>query len=107
MVLSAWTPLNQKLFKTKPIRFDEFINLTKWWTKRGKTITHGNINDLINFDLDVKIPIKNQKKIENIDEAIKIFENSFDQIKINLENLNKYPLNRYEIIYYLIRMKLE
>ncbi len=84
-------PLNQKSYsKTKPIRFDEFINLTKWWNKREENHNAWkvNINDLINFDLDVKNPNKKpEKKIENIDEAIKIFENSFDQIKINLEKL--------------------
>ena len=84
-------PLNQKSYsKTKPIRFDEFINLTRWWNKREKNYNAWkvNVNDLINFDLDVKNPNKKpEKKIENIEEAIKIFENSFDQIKINLKKL--------------------
>lgn len=84
-------PINQKSYsKTKPIRFDEFNDLTKWWDKRKENhqAWKVNVEDLNNFDLDIKNPNKKpEKKIENIDEAIKIFETSFNEIKNNLDKL--------------------
>ena len=80
-------PKGQKSYsKTKAIQFSEFEPLIKWWNNREENnqAWKVNINDLKNWDLDVKNPTKEEEKeILDFDEIItkleneKHFENSF------------------------------
>lgn len=54
-------PENQKSYsKTKPIQFNEFEPLIKWWNNREENdqAWKVNINDLKDWDLDIKNPIE-------------------------------------------------
>ncbi len=69
--------------KTKEIQFNEFDKVFKWWKNREESEVSWkvNINDLENFNLDIKNPnIVENKKILSIDEALENTENSLSQM---------------------------
>ena len=78
-------PKGQKSYsKTKAIQFSEFEPLIKWWNNREENnqAWKVNINDLKNWDLDVKNPTKEEEKeILDFDEIITKLEKSYDLSK--------------------------
>ena len=58
-------PKGQKSYsKTKAIQFNEFEPLIKWWKKREENgqAWKVNINDLKNWDLDIKNPVQEEEQ---------------------------------------------
>lgn len=79
-------PKNQKSYsKTKPIRYEEFNELTDWWNQRKQSANSWcvNINDLDDFDLDIKNPstkIETETRTpEEIVESIKLDMSSIQE----------------------------
>lgn len=67
-------PKGQKSYsKTKPIEFDEFQPIIKWWQNREESSVSWkvNVSELIDWDLDIKNPY--QEKIKHIP-AIELYE---------------------------------
>ena len=70
--------------KTKPIQFEEFEGLIKWWNKREENdqAWKVNINDLKNWDLDIKNPTKEEEEeILDFDEIMTRLETSYNLSK--------------------------
>ncbi|MFN3195278.1 MAG: N-6 DNA methylase [Chlorobiota bacterium] len=78
-------PEGQKSYsKTKPIQFNEFEPLIKWWNKREENdqAWKVNINDLKDWDLDIKNPVQEEEeKIKSSDLILKALNESFDKSK--------------------------
>ena len=58
-------PEGQKSYsKTKPIQFNEFQPIIDWWNNREENDVAWKVNmeDLKDWDLDIKNPIQDQKK---------------------------------------------
>ena len=84
-------PEGQKSYsKTKPIRFEEFEPLMAWWNDRKESDVawRVDVNDLNNWDLDIKNPTKTEEVIEyTSDELIEKLEKSFERCSALLNNL--------------------
>ncbi|HIP48347.1 MAG TPA: hypothetical protein EYG92_05210 [Lutibacter sp.] len=88
-------PEGQKSYsKTKPIRFEEFKPLIEWWNNRkeSEVAWKVNIEELKNWDLDIKNPNVVKIEIGNPKEYLKLFkenegkfENFLDEIIEDLE----------------------
>lgn len=82
-------PEGQKSYsKTKPIRFEEFQPIIDWWNNREENELSWkvNINDLKNWDLDIKNPFEEEEEIEfSKSELIKKLQDSQSKIS-NLLN---------------------
>lgn len=79
-------PKNQKSYsKTKPIRYEEFNQLKDWWNQRkeGTNSWCVNINDLDDFDLDIKNPAT---KIET---ETRTPEEIMESIKSDMSSIQK------------------
>jgi type I restriction enzyme M protein len=76
-------PEGQKSYsKTKPIQFNEFQPIIDWWHNREENdqAWKVNINDLKDFDLDIKNPVQEEEeKLESMDTIISILKKSFDK----------------------------
>lgn len=72
-------PEGQKSYsKTKPIQFEEFKPIIEWWNNRTETDVAWkvNINDLRNFDLDIKNPIETVIEYESSSKLYEIYKNA-------------------------------
>jgi type I restriction enzyme M protein len=81
-------PLGQKSYsKTKPIQFEEFSELIKWWKNRveNEVAWKVNVNDLKGFDLDIKNPVKIKKVFGN---PVELYSD-FTKTKTEMENIIK------------------
>ena len=77
-------PEGQKSYsKTKPIQFNEFEPIIKWWNNRQENdqAWKVNINDLKDWDLDIKNPNFEVAEVQISSKEV------FDKIQ---ESLNKY-----------------
>ena len=78
-------PEGQKSYsKTKAIQFNEFEPLIKWWDKReeNEQAWKVNVNDLKNWDLDIKNPTKEEEEeILDFDEIMTRLETSYNLSK--------------------------
>ena len=76
-------PEGQKSYsKTKPIRLSEFEPLTKWWNdrKENDVAWKVNVEDLKNWDLDIKNPAKIEETIDySTIEIIEKMKSSFEK----------------------------
>ncbi len=74
-------PEGQKSYsKTKPIQYEEFAPLMQWWNDRKESDVAWKVNvkDLVNWDLDIKNPVKKEEVVEySSDELIEQLEQSF------------------------------
>lgn len=86
-------PEGQKSYsKTKPIQFDEFKPLIKWWNKRKENEVSWKVKvkDLNNWDLDIKNPNKQDEEQEySSSELIQLFEDSLVKSTDLLRQLKK------------------
>lgn len=89
-------PEGQKTYsKTKPIQFNEFQPIIDWWNNRKENdqAWKVNINDIKDFDLDIKNPIQvEEEEIKSSNEILFLMKKSFNNnlLMINdLENLLK------------------
>lgn len=84
-------PENQKSYsKTKPIQFNEFEPLIKWWNNRKENdqAWKVNIKDLKDWDLDIKNPVQEkEEKLESTNIIIDRLQNSFKNSLSLLETL--------------------
>ncbi|MCL2721348.1 MAG: type I restriction-modification system subunit M [Treponema sp.] len=84
-------PEGQKSYsKTKPIQFDEFKPLIKWWNNRKNSDVAWKVKvkDLNNWDLDIKNPNSIVEEIETTTvEVIADLKKSIDKSKIMLEEI--------------------
>ena len=79
-------PNGQKSYsKTKPIRFNELKPIIKWWNNREQSDLSWkvNIEDLNDFDLDIKNP---NTKVEEITFSSK---DTFDELKSSIQKSNE------------------
>lgn len=86
--------IGQKSYsKTKPIQFDEFIPIVEWWNSRKESEVSWkvNVNDLKDWNLDIKNPNQITVEIEHsTSETINALKASFtrsNNIITQLENL--------------------
>ena len=86
-------PEGQKSYsKTKPIQFNEFQTIIDWWNNREKNgqAWKVNVNDLKNWDLDLKNPNNELKEIEyNAKEIITKLEDSLAKSKSFLNSIKE------------------
>jgi type I restriction enzyme M protein len=86
-------PEGQKSYsKTKPIQFDEFKPLIKWWNdrKNSDVAWKVKVKELNNWDLDIKKPNKIEGEHEySTVELLKLLEDSFLKSTNTLEQLKK------------------
>lgn len=86
-------PEGQKSYsKTKPIQFDEFKPLIKWWNKRKENDVAWKVKvkDLNNWDLDIKNPNSIVEEIEiSTKEAISELKISIDKSKSIINELER------------------
>ncbi len=89
-------PEGQKSYsKTKPIQFNEFEPLIQWWNNREENdqAWKVNINDLKDWDLDIKNPIQEeQEKLISTSEALQNLTESITKSQdyiSQLENILK------------------
>lgn len=86
-------PEGQKSYsKTKPIQFHEFESLIAWWDKREETeqAWKVNINDLKDWDLDIKNPNKEVEEIQySSKEVFEMLETSLAKSTDILQGLKK------------------
>ena len=84
-------PEGQKSYsKTKPIQFKEFEPIIKWWNNREENdqAWKVNINDLKNWDLDIKNPTKEEEEeILDFDKIMSKLETSYDLSKTFLADI--------------------
>jgi type I restriction enzyme M protein len=84
-------PDGQKSYsKTKPIRFDELQPIIEWWDNRKttKVAWKVNVNELSEWDLDIKNPSNKEEKIDyNLKDIIKNLEDSFSNSQSLINNL--------------------
>ena len=88
-------PEGQKSYsKTKPIQFNEFQPIIDWWNDRKESDVAWkvNVNDLKDWDLDIKNPIKEEgevvlsvsETIEKLEKSLSICNQLFSDIKSDL-----------------------
>ena len=86
-------PEGQKSYsKTKPIQFDEFKPLIKWWNKRkeNEVAWRVKVKELNNWDLDIKNPNVIVEEIEySTIELLQLLENSLLKSKSIINILKK------------------
>ena len=86
-------PDGQKSYsKTKPIRFDEFQPLIKWWNNRKKSDVAWKVKvkDLVNWDLDIKNPNKQEEVYEyTTGELMNMLEDSLAKSNELVKQLKK------------------
>jgi len=84
-------PEGQKSYsKTKPIQFDEFKPLIKWWNNRktSDVVWKIKVKDLKNWDLDIKNPNRQEEKQEyNSKELLQMLDDSFAKSRELLDQL--------------------
>ena len=83
-------PEGQKSYsKTKPIQYNEFESLMKWWNNREKNnqAWRVNINDLKDWDLDIKNPV--QKKEEKALSSNELISNLSDSLNKSSTIINE------------------
>jgi len=84
-------PEGQKSYsKTKPIQFNEFEPIIKWWNNREENdqAWKVNINDLKDWDLDIKNPTKEEEEeILDFDKIMSQLETSYDLSKSYLADI--------------------
>lgn len=84
-------PQGQKSYsKTKPIQFEEFKPLIEWWNNRKESDVAWkvNINDLNNWDLDIKNQNIEDEKIDlSTKEILKLLNNSVSNSSTILSEL--------------------
>tara|TARA_B100002049_G_scaffold91268_1_gene67261 strand:- start:6823 stop:8253 length:1431 start_codon:yes stop_codon:yes gene_type:complete len=82
-------PEDQKSYsKTKPIKFNEFEPLIKWWNNRkeNEQAWKVNVKDLKDWDLDIKNPVQEEEEMlqsssEILDRLEKSFAKSIQSLK--------------------------
>ena len=75
---------------TKPIHFNELKPLMKWWNNRevNNQAWKVNINDLKDWDLDIKNPVQKEKdELKSSSEIILQLNNSFKKSNSIIEEL--------------------
>jgi len=86
-------PEGQKSYsKTKPIQFDEFKPLIKWWNNRKTSDVAWKVKakDLINWDLDIKNPNRQEDEHEyTTEELVQLLESSLAKSNDLLGQLKK------------------
>lgn len=86
-------PEGQKSYsKTKPIQFNEFQPIIDWWNNRVENdqAWKVNINDLKDFDLDIKNPIQEEEeKMLTTSEALQRFNLSISKSQNYIHELEK------------------
>jgi len=86
-------PEGQKSYsKTKPIQFEEFKPLIKWWNNRKSNDVAWKVKakDLNNWDLDIKNPNKQEEEHEyTTGELVQLLESSFAKSSDLLGQLKK------------------
>ena len=101
MVLSHKLPEGQLSYSKTKVQFNEFDKVFKWWKNRDQSEVSWkvNINDLENFNLDIKNPnIVENKKMLSIDEALEntVFNPNFlisefkkikEDLKMKIKNI--------------------
>ena len=84
-------PQGQKSYsKTKPIRFEEFAPLIKWWNNREASDVAWMVKakDLKEWDLDIKNPTKTEEEIQyTSEELFEKLQASFKNCQVLLEEL--------------------
>lgn len=84
-------PQGQKSYsKTKPIQFEEFKPLIEWWNDRKESDVawRVNVNDLNNWDLDIKNQNVEDEKIDlSTKEILKLLNNSVSNSSTILSEL--------------------
>ncbi|WP_370176647.1 class I SAM-dependent DNA methyltransferase [Leeuwenhoekiella palythoae] len=84
-------PQGQKSYsKTKPIHFNEFEPLIKWWDNRkeNEQAWKVNVKDLKDWDLDIKNPNQKVEEIEHtVAETIDALKASFAKANTIIDNL--------------------
>ncbi|MBF05296.1 DNA methyltransferase [bacterium] len=84
-------PEGQKSYsKTKPIQFNEFEPIVKWWSKRKESNLSWKVKveDLKNWDLDIKNPAeKQEEEILSFNELLSQLDDSFDTSKKHLNEI--------------------
>ncbi len=96
-------PIGQKSYsKTKPIKFHEFEPIINWWNNRKENnkAWKVNVNDLKDWDLDIKNPIVEKKDIGDPKKLFKSFKHqdtnfreTLNSIFKDLDVLRNSPLN--------------
>jgi len=86
-------PEGQKSYsKTKPIQFNEFQPIIDWWNNREENdqAWKVNINDLKEFDLDIKNPVQEEEeKMLTTSEALQRFNVSISKSQNYIHELEK------------------
>lgn len=83
-------PIGQKSYsKTKAIKFSEFLPIIKWWNNREESDISWKvrIEDLKDWDLDIKNPTINAEEVGDPKEHLKSYitnENNFDETLNNI-----------------------
>ncbi len=76
-------PEGQKSYsKTKPIQFNEFQPIIDWWNvrKESDVAWKVNVNDLKDWDLDIKNPtVEEEEELKSSDEIITLLSKSFSK----------------------------
>lgn len=83
-------PEGQKSYsKTKPIQFNEFQPIIDWWHNREENdqAWKVNINDLKDFDLDIKNPsIEEEQKIPSTIEVLEMLQKSMEKLAFDIKD---------------------
>lgn len=91
-------PENQKSYsKTKPIQFSEFEPLIKWWNNRQESDVAWKvkIEDLKNWDLDIKNPNSENIEIENSDDIYELVKKTDERTTLLIDELFNDVLRDY------------
>jgi type I restriction enzyme M protein len=83
-------PEGQKSYsKTKPIQFKEFSEIIKWWDNRVESDVAWkvNVNELQNWDLDIKNPFEKEEISGDLDKIYKTFKDNKANIEILIEEI--------------------
>lgn len=83
-------PVGQKSYsKTKPIQFKEFSEIIKWWDNRVESDVAWKVkvNELQNWDLDIKNPFEKEEISGDLDKIYKTFKDNKANIEILIEEI--------------------
>jgi type I restriction enzyme M protein len=83
-------PVGQKSYsKTKPIQFKEFSEIIKWWDNRVESDVAWkvDVNELQNWDLDIKNPFEKEEISGDLDKIYKTFKDNKANIEILIEEI--------------------
>ena len=84
-------PKGQKSYsKTKPIKFEEFNPLIKWWNNReeNEQAWKVNVTDLKNWDLDVKNPNIKEDVLDNSSEYLSVYSDLNKKIVTRINEIS-------------------